>query len=125
LAVSLTIQKIDHEVIIMDRRRQQRVVVDLPVRIWGLDAHSRPFTQPASLRTISGRGATLQGVDAQLKPGDLVDLQYGEAQAQFRVVWLGKRGTEMQGEVGIESLSTDSQLWDVDPMRCAGAGGQG
>ena len=109
----------------MDRRRQQRVVVDLPVRIWGLDAHSRPFTQPASLRTISGRGATLQGVDAQLKPGDLVDLQYGEAQAQFRVVWLGKRGTEMQGEVGIESLSTDSQLWDVDPMRCAGAGGQG
>jgi hypothetical protein len=125
LAVSLTIQKIDHEVIIMDRRRQQRVVVDLPVRIWGLDAHSRPFTQPASLRTISGRGATLQGVDAQLKPGDLVDLQYGEAQAQFRVVWLGKRGTEMQGEVGIESLSTDSQLWDVDPMRCAGAVGQG
>jgi hypothetical protein len=109
----------------MDRRRQQRVVVDLPVRIWGLDAHSRPFTQPASLRTISGRGATLQGVDAQLKPGDLVDLQYGEAQAQFRVVWLGKRGTEMQGEVGIESLSTDSQLWDVDPMRCAGAVGQG
>jgi hypothetical protein len=125
LAVSLTIQEIDHEVIIMDRRRQQRVVVDLPVRIWGLDAHSRPFTQPASLRTISGRGATLQGVDAQLKPGDLVDLQYGEAQAQFRIVWLGKRGTEMQGEVGIESLSTDSQLWDVDPMRCAGAVGQG
>lgn len=109
----------------MDRRRQQRVVVDLPVRVWGLDAHARPFAQLASLRNISGRGATLQGVDAQLKPGDLLDVQYEGAQAQFRVVWFGRRGTEMQGEVGIENQSGDSQLWDVDPMRCAAATGQG
>jgi hypothetical protein len=109
----------------MDRRRQQRVFVDLPVRIWGLDAHSRPFAQPASLRTISGRGATLQGVDAQLKPGDTLDVQYEGAQAQFRIVWLGKPGTEMQGEVGVENLSSDTRLWDVDPLRCAAATGQG
>lgn len=109
----------------MDRRRQQRISVELPVKIWGMDSHSRPFTQPATLRTISGRGATLQGVNAQLKPGDLVDLQYQGAKAQFRVVWLGKVGTEMQGEVGVENLSKDVQLWDVDPVRCAAAAGQG
>jgi hypothetical protein len=108
----------------MDRRQQQRVFVDLPVRIWGMDAHSRPFTQPASLRTISGRGATLQGVDAQLKPGDIVDLQYDGAKAQFRVVWLGKRGSDMQGEVGVESLSADTMLWEIDPMRCSVAAAQ-
>ena len=108
----------------MDRRRQQRVCVDLPVRIWGIDARSRPFTQTASVRTISGRGATLQGVNAPLKPGDLVDVQYGTAKAQFRVVWLGRRGTDMEGEVGIENLSADC-LWDVDPMRCAATAGQG
>ena len=109
----------------MDRRRQPRVFVELPVQIWGMDANSRPFTQPASLRSISGRGATLQGVDVRLKPGDLVDLQYRGATAQFRVVWLGKPGTEMQGEVGLESLSADLKLWDVDPLRCAAAVGQG
>lgn len=109
----------------MDRRRQQRIAVELPVKIWGMDAHARPFTQPASLRTISGHGATLQGVNAQLKPGDVVDLQYQGAKAQFRVVWLGKAGTEMQGEVGVENLSKDIQLWDVDPLRCSGASGQG
>jgi hypothetical protein len=109
----------------MDRRRQQRVFVDLPVTIWGMDANSRPYTQPASLRTISGRGATLQGVDAQLKPGDTLDLQYEGAKAQFRVVWLGKPGTEMQGEVGLENLSADTQLWDIDPLRCAAATGRG
>lgn len=109
----------------MDRRKQPRVFVELPVQIWGMDAHSRPFTQPASLRTISGRGATLQGVDAQLKPGDVVDVQYQGNKAQFRIVWLGKPGTEMQGEVGVENLSADLKLWDVDPQRCAAAVGEG
>lgn len=109
----------------MDRRSQQRVFVELPVQIWGVDAHSRPFTQSASLRTISGRGATLQGVEVQLKAGDVVDLQYEGAKAQFRIVWLGKFGTEMQGEVGVESVSGGVQLWDVDPVRCAAAAGQG
>jgi hypothetical protein len=106
----------------MDRRREQRTFVELPVKIWGMDANSRPFTQPASLRTISGRGATLQGVHVQLKPGCVIDLQYEGAKAQFRVVWLGKPGTEMQGEVGVENLSTDVQLWDVDLVRCAAVG---
>jgi len=105
----------------MDRRREQRVSVELPVKIWGMDSSSRPFTQLASLRTISGRGATLQGITVQLKPGDVVDLQYQGAQAQFRVVWLGKPGTEKQGEVGVENLSQDVLLWDVDPHRCASA----
>lgn len=109
----------------MDRRTQSRVFVELPVQIWGMDANSRPFTQQASLRTISGRGATLQGVSAQLKPGDMIDLQYQGTKAQFRIVWLGKHGTEMQGEVGVENVSGNVQLWDVDPLRCAAAVGQG
>jgi len=103
----------------MDRRQQQRVPVDLPVMIWGMDANSRPYTQPASLRTISGCGATLQCVDVRLKPGDVVDVQYHGAQTQFRVVWCGRTGTEMQGEVGITSLADDKTLWDVNPKACA------
>ena len=108
----------------MDRRREQRISVDLPVTISGTDAKSQPFTQAASLRTVSGRGATLQGVRALLKPGDVVDLQYQGTKAQFRVVWLGKPGTEMQGEVGVENLSADVQLWDIDPPRGATASTQ-
>ncbi|HET9409695.1 MAG TPA: PilZ domain-containing protein [Candidatus Sulfotelmatobacter sp.] len=109
----------------MDRRREPRVFVDLPVHIWGMDAHCHPFSVPASLRSISGRGATLQGVDVPLKPGEVLDLRYRGTTAQFRVIWLGKPGTEMQGEVGLENLSTHIELWDVDPLRCAAAVGQG
>ena len=109
----------------MDRRRQQRVSVELPVNIWGVDVHSRPFTQAVSLRTISSRGGTLQGVCVQLKPGDVFDLQYEGVKAQFRVVWLGKHGSELHGEMGIESLSTDVQLWDIDPLHCTAAAAGG
>jgi len=106
----------------MDRRRQQRVSVEIPVIIWGVDIHARPFTQPATLRTISSRGGTLQGVCAQLKPDGILDLQYQGVKAQFRVVWMGKRGSDMQGEVGIESLSADVHLWEFNPLRCAASG---
>jgi hypothetical protein len=109
----------------MDRRRQKRVFVELPVQIWGMDTYSRPFTQSASLRSISGRGATLQCVDAQLKPGDVVDVLYQGAKAQFRIVWCGKAGTDMAGEVGLENLSADTTPWDIDPLRCAASVGQG
>jgi hypothetical protein len=90
-----------------------------------MDTFSRPFTQPASLRSISGRGATLQCVDAQLKPGDMLDVLYQGTKAQFRIVWCGKPGSAVAGEVGIENLSADLRIWDVDPLRCAAAVGQG
>jgi PilZ domain len=109
----------------MDRRRQSRVFVELPVQIYGMDTHSRPFTQAASLRTISGRGATLQCVDAQLKPGDVVDVLYQGTKAQFRIVWCGKAGTEMAGEVGVENMSAGTMFWDIDPLRCAASVGRG
>ncbi len=109
----------------MDRRRQQRVHVEIPVIIWGVDIHFRPFTQPATLRTISSSGGTLQGVCAQLKPGDVFDLQYQGVRAQFRVVWRGKPGSDLQDEVGIENLSMNSQLWDIDPLRCTASAALG
>lgn len=108
----------------MDRRRQSRVYVDLPVQIWGIDVHSRPFVQSASLRSISGRGATLQCVDAQLKPGEMIDVLYEGASAQFRVVWCGQPGTPTAGEVGLVKVS-HARLWDIDVLRCAAAVGQG
>jgi hypothetical protein len=55
----------------------------------------------------------------------VVDVLYEGTKAQFRVVWCGQPGTEMAGEVGVENLNADVPLWDVDPLRCAAAAGQG
>jgi hypothetical protein len=55
----------------------------------------------------------------------VVDVLYEGTKAQFRIVWCGKPGTPMAGEIGVENLSKDVILWDVDPMRCAAASGRG
>jgi hypothetical protein len=57
-------------------------------------------------------------VDARLKPGDVVDVLYEGTKAQFRIVWCGKPGSAMAGEVGVENLSAGTMFWDVDPLGC-------
>jgi hypothetical protein len=109
----------------MDRRREIRVDVSLPVRIWGVDDYSCPFMQLARVRNISGEGAVIQGMRAQIKPGEVVDVQYEGTKAQFQVIWAGKTGTRNEGEIGIEKLPAEPYIWDVNLDRCAPLVAQG
>jgi hypothetical protein len=109
----------------MDRRRNRRVAAFLTVRIWGVDARSMPFTQHAQVRNISDRGAVLQGMIRPVRAGAILQLQHEEDQAQFRVVWVGTQGTRRQGEIGVESLSSEPFIWDINLLQCAQAAGKG
>lgn len=109
----------------MDRRRESRVDTALPVRIWGVDSHFRPFMQLASVRNISSLGAVLQNVRSHIKPGAILDVQYDGQKAQFRVVWTGKAGTMEAGEVGLQRLADEPSIWDIDPVRCAQCAAEG
>ena len=109
----------------MDRRRAPRVTATLPVRIWGLDACALPFMQLASVRNISSQGAVLQGLRRQILPGEVLDVQFGEGRAQFRVVWAGQHGTPLAGEAGIEMLPAQPCIWDVNLERCCQFVGNG
>jgi hypothetical protein len=97
----------------MDRRRNSRVAVRLPVRIWGVDAHDLPFMQLASVRNLSSTGAVIQGMRRQIKPGEILEMQLDEEKAQFRVIWTGQQGTESAGELGLQSLASEPCLWAV------------
>jgi hypothetical protein len=103
----------------MDRRRQPRVELLLPVRLWGVDAYSQPFTQSASARNISQGGAVLQGIRRQILPGEVLDVQFGGDRAQYRVVWAGRKGTQQEGEIGLESLGLEPCIWNVNLSRCS------
>jgi hypothetical protein len=95
------------------------------VRIWGMDRYCRPFTQLASVRNISLQGAVLTGVRSQVKPGEMLDVQYDGQHAQFRVVWSGKPGNLEAGKVGLERLVSEPCIWDIDPARCTHFVGNG
>lgn len=110
---------------IMDRRRHRRVAAFLTVRIWGVDAGSMPFTQHAQVRNISDQGAVLDGMIRPVRAGAILHVQYGDDQAQFRVVWVGKQGTPKQGRIGIQSLPSQPSIWDVDLLHCGQFVGKG
>jgi len=109
----------------MYRRRNRRVAAFLTVRIWGVDAKSLPFTQHAQVRNISDGGAVLQGMIRPVKAGAILHVQHEADQAQFRVVWVGKQGTQRQGEIGIERLLSEPSIWDVNLLHCCQLVGKG
>ena len=109
----------------MDRRQNPRVMALLPVRIWGVDAYDRPFMQLASIRNISRCGASLHGVSCQVRPGQVLEVQLDRQTAEFRVLWVGKIGSSLQGEIGIERVATEPCILDVNLERCSNSVGVG
>ena len=102
----------------MDRRRQGRVAALIPVTVWGVDAHANAFTQTATVRNISSSGAVLQGIPQKLKQGQVLDVQFENERAQFRVVWAGLPGTYEEGEIGLERIDAEFSFWHVEFERC-------
>lgn len=102
----------------MDRRRSPRVEAVFPVRVWGLDANTVPFMETVRATSISSGGALIQGLRRQVRLGEMLEVQLGEEKCQFRVVWVGKPGTRNAGEIGLESVESETCLWDINLRRC-------
>jgi hypothetical protein len=90
----------------MDRRRKPRLTIALPVRVWGVDANALPFMQLATLRNMSDKGILLSGLSRPVRTGAVVEVQYNDVTAEFRVTWA------VAGEIGLLKLSSASILWE-------------
>jgi hypothetical protein len=103
----------------MDRRQNARVTVLLPVEIWGMDAHGRPFTDPAVVINMSAGGIVLQGVRRRMRVGELLDVRMGSDRAQFRIVWAGGSGSRHAGELGMQRVTAQVFLPDSVLAHCS------
>jgi hypothetical protein len=92
----------------MDRRKQRRLKLELPVRIWGVDRMARPFAEIVRVRNVSDGGAVLSGVRSKVQTGELLDVQLGASRAQFRIVWMS-----LFGEAGIQALEFEPPILGV------------
>jgi hypothetical protein len=100
----------------MDRRRNPRVSVQLPVQVWGLDAFGQPFTESAMVTNLSSGGIVVEGVRRRMRTGDVLDVRMGASKAEFRVVWISE-----EGELGMQNLTAQSFLPQSVLMHCAQA----
>jgi len=90
---------------------EPRLTVDLPVRVWGMSADGRAFSQHARAQNISSEGALLSGLDNELKVGDVVGIQCGDKKARCTVIWALNAGAIKKNQVGIKLLADQESPW--------------
>jgi hypothetical protein len=100
----------------MTTRSEQRIVAEIPVRVFGIDALDKPFTKTARTIEVCKAGARLGGIDVALKINDIIGVQHGTEKARFRVAWIANPGTPQAGEVELDCLQPDKNIWgDLKP----------
>jgi len=92
-------------------RPEERVPVDLDMRVWGMGADGRPFSQHARAHNISGGGALLCQIEHDLRIGDTIGVQAGEKKARCKVVWATNTQSVEKIQVGVQLLSKLECPW--------------
>ena len=94
-----------------DHQTEPRLTVDLPVRMWGMSADGRPFSQHARAQNLSSEGAMISGVEAELKVGDVVGLQCEEKKTRCTVIWVINTGAVKKYQVGVKLVAKQECPW--------------
>lgn len=94
-----------------DQPVEPRISVDLPVRVYGMSAEGRAFSQTARAQNISSEGALLSGIDSELKVGDVVGVQCDDKKARCTVVWVMNTGAIKKNQVGVKLLEGQECPW--------------
>jgi hypothetical protein len=95
----------------MEKRPEERVSADIPVRIWGMDADGKPFFQSALAGSLSTDGAQLTNLCHSLKIGDIIGIQYADKKARFRVVWSNPSAAPRRNKAGVAILPGQTTPW--------------
>ena len=95
------------------RRRSQRVLMQVPIRVRGTDTQNKAFEEETETLAINAHGALVL-LSARLTSGGTVLMQHKRTQEEqeCHVVFLGPvRGGK--AEVGLEFTSPRPQFWRV------------
>ncbi len=97
----------------MGKRKEPRIKMVLPVRVWGMDSAGKPFSELAHTMNIAPAGALLAGFRCSLSLGDVVGIQYRHQKARFQVVWSGKLGASPECQIGVHCTEPNKELWGL------------
>jgi PilZ domain len=97
-----------------ESRPEMRVPTDLKLRVWGVGADGRGFSQQAQARNISNNGALLCGLEHDLKVGEMIGLQHGEKKVRCQIVWVSNTGSVQRIRAGVKLLSGMGCPWTAE-----------
>ncbi len=88
-----------------------RATLDLCVRVWGMGANDRPFSQTAVAQNASVTGALISGLEHELKVGDVIGVQFENRKARCKVVWITEAGGVKKIQVGVQLVADQECPW--------------
>ncbi len=88
-----------------------RTTLDLRVRVWGMGANNQPFHQNAVAQNVSATGACINGLEQDLKVGDVIGIQYEMKKARCKVVWVMEAGGLKKYQVGVQLVVDQECPW--------------
>jgi hypothetical protein len=97
-----------------ERRRGERVLLRVPVKIYALDHDNQHFNETAETAVVSRSGALLR-TSVPLKQGSQMEVMNNFTQdtEQFRVVWVADKPKEGKFDIGVELLSPRDDFWGI------------
>jgi hypothetical protein len=96
----------------IERRREPRVRIAVRVQISGRDAQYEEYSEKVLAMNLSRHGALLWGVQAELEPGDILSLSYGQRSAQCRIVWVLDEARGTGSHVAVRLLQNQDCPWE-------------
>jgi hypothetical protein len=88
-----------------------RATLDLRVRVWGMGSNNQPFHQNAVAQNVSATGACINGLEQELKVGDVIGVQYETKKARCKVVWVLEAGGLKKIQVGVQLVADQECPW--------------
>jgi hypothetical protein len=86
-------------------------IEDLVVRVWGMNANGKAFSQTAYARNLTHDGALLSGVDHPLTLGDTIGIQHQNKKARFKVMTTRNAGLPNKNQVQVRLVSGQQCPW--------------
>jgi hypothetical protein len=96
----------------MERRKEPRTRLSLPVTVSGTDAEGERFTMNVRATSLSRSGALLRGIEAELRCGDLLAVEYEGRRADFRIVWVLNLGKHRSADVAVHQPGGQACPWE-------------
>ncbi|HTS70205.1 MAG TPA: hypothetical protein VMO17_14590 [Terriglobia bacterium] len=97
-----------------EQRRSSRIQFRRGIRISGVDAQGKEFSEETETICISKFGASLRS-GRHFSLGQILTVEtLGQSHTgQFQVVWIGERDTREEGEIGIEWVDA-RRFWGIE-----------
>jgi len=98
----------------IERRRSSRVLIRIPIRVFGSLSAGEPLNAAAETIAVSRFGALLR-IPRQLPLGTRIEVlnDLSQETREFRIIRVGEVGTDGFFDVGVEILHPARRFWGI------------